>query len=110
MTTVVNRSDGCLGLPMGGPRLRPGVPAFVERWDAIKEHEIVKAWISAKALEVVVERHPLDHDANGRAGGSLPADERGLGDLRAEYTKAFGVAPDRRWGEKRLSDAIATKG
>lgn len=45
--------------------------------------------------------HPLDHDRDGRPGGSLPAGERGLEDLRAQAA-ARGIKVDRRWGERRL--------
>ena len=47
------------------------------------------------------ELHPLDHDRDGRPGGSLPAGERGLEDLRAQAA-ARGIKVDRRWGERRL--------
>lgn len=53
----------------------------------------------------------LDHDDNGKAGGSLPASERGLDDLRAE-AESLGVKVDQRWGAPRLQqeiDAALTK-
>lgn len=126
MTRVVSRHDSNLGLPLGGPVLRPGVPALVKRWSIIKGHPVVKSWLAAKVIEVVADEaervvaapparaepsvpHPLDHDANGRAGGSLPASERGLDELRAQYAELFGTEPDKRLGEKRLQDAIDAK-
>lgn len=48
------------------------------------------------------QRDPLDHDGDGAPGGSLPAAERGLDELKAAYEAKFGRAPDKRWGEKRL--------
>lgn len=52
---------------------------------------------------------PLDHDGDGRKGGSLPASDREMDDLRAQYEELFGDAPDGRWGEKRVRDAIDAK-
>lgn len=49
--------------------------------------------------------HPLDHDRDGAPGGSLPADERGLDELRSE-AKALGIKVDRRWGEARIRAEI----
>lgn len=51
----------------------------------------------------------LDRDNDGHPGGSLPAAERRLDDLRAQYEELFGNAPDGRWGEKRLNDEINRK-
>jgi hypothetical protein len=47
----------------------------------------------------------LDHDENGKAGGSLPASERGLDDLRAE-AESLGVKVNQRWGAPRLQQEI----
>ncbi|MBN9074302.1 MAG: hypothetical protein J0H34_22420 [Rhizobiales bacterium] len=126
MAIVVSHHNSDLGLPLGGPVLRPGVPTPVERWAIIKGHPVVKSWLAAKAIEVVEddvgtapaappapetssEPHPLDHDGDGHPGGSLPVGERGLEELRARYTQLFGSEPDGRWGEKRLQDAIDAK-
>lgn len=50
--------------------------------------------------------HQLDHDRNGRPGGSLPASARALDDLRAAYELLAGQAADKRWGRKRLEAKI----
>jgi hypothetical protein len=50
--------------------------------------------------------HPLDHDGDGKPGGSLPSDQRGLHELRAE-ARALGISVDRRWSEARIKRAIA---
>ena len=47
----------------------------------------------------------LDHDDNGKAGGSLPASERGLDELRTE-AESLGVKVDQRWGAPRLQQEI----
>jgi hypothetical protein len=44
---------------------------------------------------------PLDHDGDGRKGGSLPASQRGKDDLYAAL-EAAGIEFDRRWGRTRL--------
>lgn len=120
MTSVTSRYQGNLGLPLGGPVLRPGVPTHVKRWDIIKGHPVVKAWLAAKVIEAdapeiaekappapIEARHPLDHDGDGVPGGSLPASERDICDqLRAEYADLTGKAADRRWGEARLRQEI----
>lgn len=52
-------------------------------------------------------RDPLDHDGDGKKGGSLPADQReGLSDLRAEYKGLTGADADGRWSEARLKAEI----
>lgn len=61
------------------------------------------------ASDEVKTSHPLDRDNDGHPGGSLPAAERGLNDLRTQYEELFGEAPDGRWGDKRLNDEINHK-
>lgn len=48
----------------------------------------------------------LDHDGDGKPGGSLDSEHDGLNGLRAEAER-LGVKVDKRWGEKRLNDEIA---
>ena len=52
---------------------------------------------------------PLDHDGDGRKGGSKPAADRDIEDLRQQYEELFGEAPDKRWGAARLQTAIDEK-
>lgn len=54
-------------------------------------------------------RSSFDHDGDGVVGGSLPAEERGLDDLVAEYRRLYGRKPDRRWGESTLRKKIAAR-
>ena len=50
---------------------------------------------------------PLDHDGDGKKGGSKPAPERsGLDDLRDEYRTVVGSDPDARWGAARIAAEI----
>lgn len=97
MTTVVSRHDSDLVLPIGGARLRPGIPVRVDRWEVIKGHPVVAAWLRARAIEEV-------------EAGDVPVqarpDDGALDDMRARYEEKIGVAPDRRWGLSRLQTEI----
>lgn len=53
----------------------------------------------------IVNPDVLDHDKDGEPGGSLPADERGLDDLR-DQAESVGIKVDKRWGEPRLKAEI----
>lgn len=52
--------------------------------------------------------HPLDHDRDGRPGGSMPASARDLDELRAEAAR-LGIKVDGRWGARRLRAAIGER-
>ena len=67
---------------------------------------LVRPIASAAAPKADTPPHPLDQDGDGEPGGSLPAAERGLDDLRQRAT-GLGVKVDNRWGEKRLQDEIS---
>lgn len=49
---IKSNYEGPLGLP-NGPVINPGATALVENWGSIKDHTLVKAWLSAKVIEVV---------------------------------------------------------
>jgi hypothetical protein len=57
---------------------------------------------------VVVGGDPLDHDGDGKAGGSKPAEQRGLDDLMKQADE-LGAKVDKRWGEDRLRAEIDKK-
>lgn len=57
MTIVISNHDTPLPLP-GGPTLRPGARTNVERWELLKNNDIVKAWLSAGLLKVDQEEAP----------------------------------------------------
>lgn len=91
--------------------------AFAEqkRMDAIKAEDDARRRGAPRPAPIQSEdefrrsmssRAPLDHDGNGKPGGSKPSSERGLADLQAEYERFAGVKPDMRWGEGRLRAEI----
>lgn len=53
-------------------------------------------------------RDPLDHDGDGRKGGSKPASEAGevVDKLRAEYKELTGKDADGRWKADRIQSEI----
>jgi hypothetical protein len=48
---------------------------------------------------------PLDHDANGKKGGSLPDSD--LGDLRKQYRAKFGKNAGPKWTAADIADKLA---
>jgi len=72
---------------------------------------LTDGWLlSSELRKPSVSRSPVDsrfdHNGDGRPGGSLPAEKRGLSALKEE-AKAKGVKIDRRWGAKRILAEIA---
>lgn len=57
------------------------------------------------------QRDPLDHDGDGKKGGSVPDDQRvvpgsATDSLRKEFKELTGKEPDSRWGAARLAAEI----
>ncbi len=50
---------------------------------------------------------PLDHDADGKKGGSVVKSE--LAQLRLDYKEAFGKGPSPKWDADTLRAKIAEK-
>jgi len=95
MTSVTNKHTGPLALP-GGPTLQPGQTRDVARWNVMRHHNVVSAWLRAGVLKVedeVVE--PV----------SAAVIEDTMEHLRAE-AESIGIDVDGRWGEKRLRSEI----
>lgn len=114
MAVIVSRHKSPLGLP-GGITLNPGRKVKVERWEIIKDHAVVSAWLRAGVISVEEEGQPamaasdpLDHDGDGRKGGSdkqEPTDR--LATLRGEYQDVLGKRPFHGWSEDELEAKIA---
>ena len=90
-----------------------GVDYLIVECEAEMVNALGDGWREELEAPQVSSRHPLapadalfDRNGDGRPGGSLPAAQRGLDDLKAE-AEALGITIDRRWGEKRLLAEIA---
>lgn len=66
-------------------------------------------FLVVEAAKKTPNKPQLDHDGDGHPGGSLPASERDVDDIRAQYEELFGESPDRRWGAHRLQSEIDKK-
>jgi hypothetical protein len=70
--------------------------------------------VSAACIEMAVRppapetRHPLDHDGDGRPGGSpKPPQTADLAQLRAQYQMKFGKRPFMGWDAATLRQKLA---
>src|SRR5690606_15992773 len=132
MAKVTNTYDRALGLPLGGPRLQPGVETTVDRWSILKGHPVVRSWVAAGILvvseddsaprpqtdenaspvfvtEEAPQADPLDHDGDGKKGGSTPAvDDPVREELKAQ-AKELGIAVHWRWSNEKIEQAINAK-
>lgn len=143
MAKVTNTYDRALGLPLGGPRLQPGVETTVGRWSILKGHPVVRSWVAAgvlvvneddsvarpqtgenvssafvteevpvaapEARQAAKQADPLDHDGDGKKGGSTPAvDDPVREELKAQ-AKELGIAIHWRWSNEKIEQAINAK-
>jgi len=72
--------------------------------------ELSQSWLDRLSnhpeFTVSGKRDPLDHDGDGKKGGSVaPAD--GLAELRAEYAEKVGKRPFAGWSAEELQRRIA---
>lgn len=119
MVTVTLRHTGPLGLPRG-PVLRPGVATNVPDWHIQQHHPVVRQWVDVGVLVVEGEDQeeprkpffsPLDHDQDGRKGGSKPipkTEDEDRDRLKAE-AKDLGIAVHYRWSKERIQEEIDKK-
>lgn len=49
MAIIISHHDAPLPLP-NGQTLRPGARTNVDRWDTVKDHDLVKGWLKAGLL------------------------------------------------------------
>lgn len=85
MAKITLKHTGPLTLP-NGQTLRPGAETAVERWDVLKNHNVVSAWIDAGLFLV-----------DGKeAGNSSPAATGAGGEKLSPAAKAAKVAEEER--------------
>lgn len=112
MTDVISHHHSNLGLPLGGPVLRPGVATKVERWSIIKGHPVVKSWLAAKVIEEAVEASPAPVPAapvSAAPEPAAPAPVADLSDLRGQYQELFGKRAYHGWDADELRQKIDAK-
>lgn len=112
MAKIVSTYKAPLGLP-SGVFLRPGVPVEIYDWRILRNHGVVKQWLAAGVIEVVDAAEdepsdPLDHDGDGGKGGSLPADDDDLAELKAQ-AKELGIVVHWRWSREKIEAAVNEK-
>lgn len=96
------------------------LPAFGEITRPTKEEpgeftggylQLLEASMAVKVIDAPSKSDPLDHDDNGKKGGSKPADgdKDEIATLRAEYTDLFGKKPFPGWDAEELQKRIDAK-
>jgi hypothetical protein len=70
---------------------------------------MAQTYIDSGHAEPATEKSQLDHDRNGKPGGSLPVgeDPDALGDARKRYRAAFGKNAGPRWTVEQIEAKIA---
>lgn len=112
MTNVISHHHSNLGLPLGGPVLRPGVATKVERWSVIKGHPVVKSWLAAKVIEEEAGASPTRVETAPvfvapEQSDAAPAPD--LSDLRGQYQELFGKRAYHGWSAEELQSKIDAK-
>lgn len=86
-------------------------PADAKIWMLLNKAVVaprVPGKIAAPPRALTSRIHPLDHDSDGRKGGS-PKPEGDLADLRTAYTEKFGKRPFYGWGADILREKMASE-
>lgn len=97
MAIITNNHKSPLGLP-GGTVLDPGVETPVHNWHAVKDNNVVAAWVKARILVVETEIAPADESKGA------------LTDEKDEVLAALaerGIKKDRRSSLESLKAALA---
>ncbi|CTQ67137.1 hypothetical protein [Roseibium alexandrii] len=97
MTNVTSKYEGPLGLP-GGPVIPAGGTVLVEKWDIIKEHQVVKAWRDAG---VIFAEEPEDTADNTDKDA-----EKAQKDLLIAELAELGIEKNRRSSLETLQEAL----
>ena len=72
--------------------------------------QLLEASMAVQVLDAPSKPDPLDHDENGKKGGSKPAeDNEELTKLRADYQEVFGKRAYHGWGVEELQQKIDAK-
>ncbi|ACI55700.1 hypothetical protein Rleg2_2426 [Rhizobium leguminosarum bv. trifolii WSM2304] len=72
--------------------------------------QLLEASMAVQVLDAPSKPHPLDHDGDGRKGGSKPAAEgEELAKLRADYLEVVGKKPYHGWSVEELQAKIDEK-
>lgn len=107
MHKIVNRTNSPFDLQsVGGKVVLPAFGEVVAEFDAVYL-DLLRA---ARTVDVKLtgKPDPLDHDGDGKKGGSLPSDaaDAEIQRLRAEYTDLTGKKPHHLWKAERLQSEI----
>lgn len=68
MANIRNEHVAPLGIP-GGPVIQPGRTCAVDRWDSLKDHETVAAWVAAGLLveeDAVTPKKAAEKDSKAK--------------------------------------------
>ena len=107
MVTVKNLTNSPYDLPSTKGMIR--LPAFGEvSGDFSGDYlQLLEASMTVKVIEGQLKRDPLDHDEDGKKGGSKPAEHSDeLAKLRADYADIVGKKPYHGWSAEELRAKI----
>lgn len=99
---ITNNHKTALGLN-DGTLLQPGPPTPVANWDAIKKNAVIAAWVKAGILTEGAASETPSKFAPANTAPDLGGDEKA--ELQAAL-EAKGIEFDKRWGIKKLRDAL----
>lgn len=110
MITVKNLTNSPYDLPSTKGMIR--LPAFGEVSGEFSGDylQLLEASMAVKVIEGQSKRDPLDHDEDGKKGGSKPADQSDeMAKLRADYLEIVGKKPFHGWSAEELQAKIDEK-
>lgn len=110
MVTVKNLTNSPYDLPTVDGFVR--LPAFGEVSGEFTGDylQLLKASMAVELLDKPTKPDPLDHDEDGKKGGSKPAEQSDeMAKLRADYAEIVGKKPYHGWGTEELQAKIDEK-
>lgn len=107
MHEIINRTNSPFDLQaVNGKVVLPAFGEVKAEFDA----DYLDLLRAARTVDVkpACKSDPLDHDGDGKKGGSLPADaaDAEIQRLRTEYTDLTGKKPHHLWKAERLQSEI----